>query len=411
MLFIALLGSLPVAAAEPWGSEPFTADPKTLLTAANAGPRTTTPVEVLLDDTSYVFDAKGARTLTWRRLYRVLDAKAARGYETASAVWHPWYQDRPQLRARVIDPDGRVLNLDSKTVTESPLFQISEEIFSDARVLVGPLPGFVDGAVVEVLQLRRDRTAPFSSVLGIRLDLQESNPIRKIRVSIRMPTTLPFHYRLKEIDVPVQIRQEGSDRFVTFEAGPLAEIETPETNVPRGQPKRASLEFTVATSWKEVAREYSAMVETQLAKGDVHAETRRIVGDAKSREDTVNRILGAMKSVRYSGVELGDAAYVPRAPSETLKRGFGDCKDMATLVVAMLKASGFPASVALLRARGGDVEDDQPTLFQFDHAIVRVDGAKPLWVDPTQPEFLKRNSSPCGPGAASPCRQRENNCA
>ncbi|MGO9767178.1 MAG: DUF3857 domain-containing protein [Myxococcaceae bacterium] len=398
VLSLSLLFSLPAASAEPWDSAPFSADPKALLTAADAGPRPRTPVESLLDDTSYVFDAAGVRTLSWHRLYRVLDAKAARGYETATAVWHPWYQDRPELRARVVGPDGRVSELDSKTITESPLFQVSAEVFSDARVLAGPLPGFVDGAIVEVLEQRRDRTAPFRSGLGIRLDLQDLNPVRKIRISIRMPKRFPFHYWLKGTDAPVRTRDEGPDRLVTLEAGPLAEIDAPETDVPRGDPKRASFGFTLATSWKEVAREYSDLVEGKLARADVQTEARRIVGDAKTREEVVNRILVAMKDVRYSGVELGDGAYVPRTPRETLTRGFGDCKDLATLMVALLRASGHPASVALLRVSGGDVEEELPTLLQFDHAIVRVEGAKPLWVDPTAPEFQSGTLPPADQG-------------
>jgi transglutaminase-like putative cysteine protease len=41
--------------------------------------------------------------------------------------------------------------------------------------------------------------------------------------------------------------------------------------------------------------------------------------------------------VRYTGVEFGEAAIVPRKPSETLERRFGDCKDKAPLLVAMLR--------------------------------------------------------------------------
>ncbi|MBK7197492.1 MAG: transglutaminase family protein [Myxococcales bacterium] len=43
----------------------------------------------------------------------------------------------------------------------------------------------------------------------------------------------------------------------------------------------------------------------------------------------------------------------PFAPADTLARGFGDCKDKATLLVALLRAAKIPADVALLSTGPG----------------------------------------------------------
>ena len=88
--------------------------------------------------------------------------------------------------------------------------------------------------------------------------------------------------------------------------------------------------------------------------------------------------------IRYTGVEFGNAAIVPRPPKETLARRYGDCKDQATLLVAMLRAAGFGAHVALIQAGGrGAMNKDLPGLGGFNHAIVSVDGSPALWLDPT----------------------------
>jgi hypothetical protein len=88
--------------------------------------------------------------------------------------------------------------------------------------------------------------------------------------------------------------------------------------------------------------------------------------------------------VRYTGVEFGRAAIVPRKPAETLSRRYGDCKDASALMVAMLRAAGIPAQVALLRSGIGlDVAGDVPGLNQFNHVLVYVPGDPPLWIDPT----------------------------
>src|SRR5262249_11893551 len=335
-----------------------------------------------------VFDAEGRRTLTWRRVYRVLDAKAVtKDYSDAWAYWSPWYQERPELRARVIGPDGTVRELDPATISESPVSQIAQDLYSDTRVLVAPLPGFVTGAVVEVLSRTVDSSAPFRSGYGVRLEPSEFVPVRRFRVTLQTPRATPFRHALRGIDIPVQVREEGGNRLVSFDAGPLAALNHDEKNIPRGE-RGPTFGFSLASSWQAAATEYAQLVDQKLAQDDLRADARRVIGDAKTREEAVDRLLRWMKDVRYSGVELGNAAYLPRSPRETLARGFGDCKDLATLMVGMLRAVGRKASVALLHVQRSDVDDDLPGLNRFDHAIVRVDGATPLWVDPTQPEHV-----------------------
>ncbi len=95
--------------------------------------------------------------------------------------------------------------------------------------------------------------------------------------------------------------------------------------------------------------------------------------------------------VRYSGVEFGEAEIEPRTPLETLTRRYGDCKDQAALLVAMLRAVSIPAHVALLKVgEQTDIDPDMPGLNAFDHAIVYVPGKDVLWIDPTA-EY-----APCG---------------
>jgi len=140
-----------------------------------------------------------------------------------------------------------------------------------------------------------------------------------------------------------------------------------------------------------VANAYSELVEHQLEVESV----RGLVQDALGKEPTVGqdtdriqiitKLLAALRSkVRYTGVEFGKAAIVPRSPKETLGRRYGDCKDQATMLVAMLRVVGIPANVALLRTgQYFDVVPSLPGLGDFDHAIVYVPGEHPLWIDPT----------------------------
>ena len=90
------------------------------------------------------------------------------------------------------------------------------------------------------------------------------------------------------------------------------------------------------------------------------------------------------KSVRYTGVELGLAAFRPGKPAETLARGYGDCKDKAALLVSRLRKAGIAANMVLLTPYpADDVSAEMPGMEGFTHAIAYVPGAHPLWIDAT----------------------------
>ncbi|MGZ8811002.1 MAG: transglutaminase domain-containing protein, partial [Thermoanaerobaculia bacterium] len=136
-------------------------------------------------------------------------------------------------------------------------------------------------------------------------------------------------------------------------------------------------------SWQEIARRYSEIVDAQISAGKPRATD--VVGSTTNRAEIINRALAYIqKNVRYAGVEVGESSIVPRTPQVVVGNRYGDCKDKATLLVALLRAAGVNADVALLRAGSDlDVTSDLPGLARFNHAIVLVRGTPQIWIDPT----------------------------
>jgi len=93
-----------------------------------------------------------------------------------------------------------------------------------------------------------------------------------------------------------------------------------------------------------------------------------------------------LQRIRYFGDwRPRNGGYVPRALADIASSQYGDCKDMATAVAAILRNVGVRADVAWIN-RGRIPPDPLPlaTPDAFNHAIVRVvqDGST-YWVDPT----------------------------
>ena len=388
---VALFVAFSVLAADaPWNGAPLTADPKAMLAAAEAVPAGESPVVVLLDEQHYTFDDAGRATIETRIIFRVADESAVDDWSTIEAEWAPWYQEKPDVAARIIGKDGSVHMLDAKTVTESAARDESPEIFSDNRLLRAPLPGMAGGVVVEQVVTYHDHNPLFQTGTSGRLMFGRYVPVQQTRLMVDAPSSLALHFVNKSAPhlEPVKTEENGRQHIV-FESARIEPLEHLESNLPYDTSAVPYVAFSTGAAWQEVARRYTEIVEKQI--GDTAAVqpfVRSAIGKSSDRHEIVSKALAAIqKNIRYAGIEVGEGSIVPRAPKDVLALKYGDCKDKATLLVAMLRAAGIPAHVALLNAGTDlDVDAELPSVSRFNHVIVRVGGESEgdaFWVDPT----------------------------
>lgn len=372
-----------------WGAGPFAASPGQLLAAgASAGAKPEEQAVVLLREEADSFDEQGRQTRTERIVVRVISSGAVPAWEAIQVVWEPWHQDRPEIKARVVTPSGEERWLDRATIAEAPADTDAPQLFGDRRLLRAPLPAVAAGVVVELLTVVQDREPEFDGGLFRSFAIGLAERVECARLVLRAPRSLPLNYEVVGAEAVVpRISEVGAVRQLDFAWGPLDPLKAPEVNLPPSVYPFPFVFFSTGASWSEVAARYSETVERQLGGADVSALTHeaRRIRDVSTRVETVLRSL--RHEVRYTGVEFGAAAIVPARASETLSRRYGDCKDQATLLVAMLRSVGVPAHVALLFAgpRLGFPHAALPGMGAFNHAIVYVPGPPPRWIDPSSP--------------------------
>ncbi|MGB8930717.1 MAG: DUF3857 domain-containing protein, partial [Anaeromyxobacteraceae bacterium] len=384
---LAVLAPQRATGAEPWGDVPLSGDPQAMIAAARALPPTKgAPVDVLLEEGNFVYDERGAATFTYRLIYRPLSREAARSWARIERSFAPWHQARPEIRARVITPSGGVHLLDARTLVEAGVGEADDELYSDRRVLQGPLPAVVTDAIVEEVSVVRDMAPFFDAGTLSRFWLSQPNPVRLVRLRIDAPKTLPIRWVARGTAVkPIESERDGR-RVLLFERRDSPARGEIEPYPPRDAELAANVAFTTGRSWEEVARRYAELLDGRLRGSDLKGIVARVV-PAGTPQPAAVRLLTAWihQNVRYTGLEFGEAAILPAPPDETLGRRYGDCKDLSLLLVGLLRAAGFEAHVALLRTQWFEVAPELPGLGEFDHAIVRVGGKEPIWVDPTDP--------------------------
>jgi hypothetical protein len=148
-----------------------------------------------------------------------------------------------------------------------------------------------------------------------------------------------------------------------------------------------SVQLTEFTSWAEVgtwANELFAVDRQSAAAVAALADSIRSRHNTQSAQITA-AIRFVQDDIRYLGIEMGRNSHEPHQPSETLARRWGDCKDKALLLCALLRALGVEAYPALVNTSWQHrLADRLPSPFLFDHVIAQVLlNGKTYWVDGT----------------------------
>jgi len=386
------------SASAPWDGRFFEAPAREVLEAAR-GVKVAegAAVVVLFEERRVSFEADGRVHRRYRRAYQVLAEAAVRDWSETEAEWDAWHEDKPSLRARVITKEGRVHVLDPRTIEVGAGDDRDQVVYSDSRTLRAPLPAVAVGAVVEEEIAQDGRPLLPGAGESERWYVGGFFPVLRSRLVLEAPRGMPLHVmqRPSAGARPPARAEEGERVRLTFEAGPLEPAPEPEADAPGDVPVVPYVGYAAgAAAWSVVAARYGAAVEKQIAGGDLAALVREVRRDAPASprpRDLVARLVARLhEEVRYTGVEFGEAAIVPRAPREVLDRRYGDCKDKAAFLVALLRAAGVRAHVALLRASGSDLDPELPGMSWFNHAIVFVPGLDMLgraglWIDPTDP--------------------------
>lgn len=377
----------------PFAGAPFTSSIAELKSASAAMPVTKeSEAQILYEEGIYRIAADGTLKYQHRLIYRVDTEGTVKGWAETSSQWDPWYENPSQLHARVLQPDGTFVELDQKTVTDAPVKAEDNETFSSRHVRRAPLPGMAIGSIVEEMQTLDGKAPYFSGGALYRFVFSSNVPVGRVRLIVELPSAIPFKELIHELPgLSVTRTEADGTRRVVYEATGLAASHDSDIDLSTNTPTAPMVEFATGKSWGAIASGYAALAEPQMLTAEAQAILPKDL--PKERMAKIQAIVKQLHhEVRYTGVEFGAAQLTPQRPSQVIQRHYGDCKDKATLLVAMLRAVGIKANLALLSTGPGqDVDAALPGINRFDHAIVYLPsgGPKqdPMWIDATAEYF------------------------
>jgi transglutaminase-like putative cysteine protease len=335
---------------------------------------------VTLADVNYTRVQKSGLSSRFHQMaVKVFTRRGVDAFRTFPITYSPSREEVRILRARVTKPDGSVV--DSFGDTNRSLNEPWSGMYYDAQAKVLSFPGLSPGDVLE-LQYRVEDTASdnlLSDYWGDLSYVQGIAPKLRWSYTVDMPEGRPLYWNEKTLGAGVTTHREsvaGNGTRYRFAAKHVSRV-TPEPGMPGWSEVATTLHVSTYRTWDEVGRYYWSLIRDQLVPDDSIRRAAESALQGVDRKDTraVVRTLYeyVVKNTRYVALEFGIHGYKPYRVDRVLARRFGDCKDKASLLHALLEVSGIDSRIVLLRMRQlGTLAPEPASLAVFNHAIIWV---------------------------------------
>lgn len=139
----------------------------------------------------------------------------------------------------------------------------------------------------------------------------------------------------------------------------------------------SSTRLKTFSNWNEVARWMSEIEDPQMTVNDeLAAKAKDLTVGAKTEFQKIQAISRYVQGIQYISIQVGTGrggGYVPRSATDVFARSYGDCKDKANLMRAMLSILKIESFMVSITADDPNyVRTEWASPHQFNHCIIAV---------------------------------------
>jgi hypothetical protein len=358
-------------------------------------------------ETRYILDSTHVEIKNYRagkvRTTRILDILTQSGKEHSHIVLSEnRYIRLKKLKARILDMQGKEL----KDIEDKDIQKLNVS------------PGFLlyDDAKYHVLDLRYPRL-PYRIELCYEKEFESLLfcpswlPLEDIPVSrsvFELAITPDVKFRTHEINLdckPVTGRHDGLETFKWIATDLEARIKesaipgrlTPQLGL-LFKPERFEVDDTKGSteSWQQLGLWNRDLFRDRfILSAQAKSLVDKLVAPCKTDWEKTSILYQFLqKHTRYVGIQLGLSGWQPQFAQDVLDNQYGDCKDLSTLMIAMLTHCGIEAFPALVNTERKKIFTTFPAQ-QFNHVIVCVPSVRDtVWLECTSDYLPAGDLSP-----------------
>jgi transglutaminase-like putative cysteine protease len=301
-----------------------------------------------------------------------------RGRQMYSNLKRLYDEDRQELvvkRAQTIRKNFKRIDVDDDEVNDiTPQWLKDASLYSNVLHRVISFPAVGKETVVELVTEKKTlptEDGSFSVVVPLRT---WEDPVMTRELVVAVPEDIELRYVSERYDADPMKVSSGGKTYYIWKIEDLDQIE-PEPYMPPLTEISPSVVVSTAESWQKICSTFAteffprAVCDKALARQVKDLTSGKLSPEEKLR----NVFLHVTQEVRNVDLPLGLGGYEPHDASEVYHNRYGDCRDKAVLLVAMLRKAGLKAYPALVRRQKTTFVKEVPTLKQFDHIVVAIE--------------------------------------
>jgi hypothetical protein len=337
------------------------------------------PAVVLFDESKATVDEDGRITKSNYYAVKIL-SREGRGQAVAQSVFNTDSEKVRELRAWMISPSGEVKKYGKDRIIEAAV--VDNDIYNEARKkMIIAADDAEPGAVFGYEIVTEERTV----FTQFNWFFQDSIPVVVSRVSL----TLPAGWRAEAVTFNhPKVEPSVNGSTYTWELRDLPHVEeepaapsvmtlVARLAVSYFPPPEKKASVKSFNNWADVSRWLTELTDPQAAPDDaVASKARQLTASARTELERIQMIGRYAQGINYVSIQIGTGrggGYRPHAAAEVFAKSYGDCKDKANLMRAMLKAVGIDSYLVCIYS--GDptfVREEWPSPHQFNHCIIAV---------------------------------------
>lgn len=286
-----------------------------------------------------------------------------------------------EMKAWLIRTDGTAKSYDKKSILD--IIADNDDVYNEGRIKVIDASGDVDVGYVFGYSVESEDTPLF---FQDSFAFQDKLPALYSRYSLNLPkgwTATSITFNAPNVTPQVNgssftWEMRGLDPIPSEPMSPSAPNLSPRIVV-NYQPAGGGSQNAVRTfvDWADVSRWATAMHDSQVIVDDnIAAKARELTANAPTELDKIRAIGTFVQNLQYISIDIGVGfgnGYKPRPSSLVLGRGYGDCKDKANLMRALLKSLKIEAyPIAIYSGDPTFVREQWASPVQFNHCIIAV---------------------------------------
>ncbi len=334
---------------------------------------------VLHNEQQITFESDGKLIKTENRALKIL-TREGKAEAYALAFYLASFGKIRDINAWLIRRDGSVKEYDKKSVIDR--ISDTDDVYNEGRIKIIDASDDADvGYVFGYSIVSEDRPLFFQDEWAFQDDL----PTLFSRYTLNLPpnwkaSSTTFNYE--------DVKPQTNGSSYTWELRNLAPIaDEPMSPSFKNMVPRIAINFSpndasqavdrAFSNWTEVSNWATRMYDPQvIVDAAVSAKARELTANAKTELDKIRAIGTFVQNIQYISIDIGVGygnGMRPRPSSLVLARGYGDCKDKANLMRAMLKSLGIDAYPIIIYSGDANyVRQEWASPRQFNHCIIAV---------------------------------------